>query len=306
MPESDPEVAEMDTAQTDTGQRRIPVTAIVLTFNEAVNIAPCLAAMARVDDVVIVDSGSTDDTLARAVATRPDVRIFSHPFQDFGDQRNWALDHTEPRHPWVLFVDADEFCTPGLLDEIAAFLAAPGQWVGAFVAGRNYFLGRWLRYSTLYPSYQLRLLKLGAVRYRKEGHGQKEVTDGPLHYLREGWRHEGFSQGVFHWIARHNRYSSEEIENLLALRTESIAVGALFSRDAVTRRRALKIVGARLPGRPMLRFLYAYILRGGFRDGLPGLIYCSLLLAHAIHISAKLQEQLHLRDSASKTSRGTQ
>jgi glycosyltransferase involved in cell wall biosynthesis len=273
----------------------VPVTAIILAHNEAVNIAGCLRSMARVDDVILVDSGSTDETLASAHTARPDVRIFSRAFSDFGDQRNWALDHCAPRHLWVLFVDADEFCTPELLDEIADFIAAPGAAVGAFVAGRNYFLGRWLRYSTLYPSYQLRLLKLGAVRYRKEGHGQKEVTDGPLHYLREGWRHEGFSHGVAQWIARHNRYSTEEVENLLALSMRTIDPKGLLSSDPIRHRRALKVLGAKLPGRPLWRFLYVYVLRGGFRDGGPGLIYCALLFAHAIHMSAKLHEQRYLQ-----------
>ncbi|QVL50084.1 MAG: glycosyltransferase family 2 protein [Thiocapsa sp.] len=272
----------------------IPVSAVILTLNEAVNIHACLKAMRRVDDLIIVDSGSSDDTLALALNARPDVRIYTHPFQDFGDQRNWALDHCEPRHPWVLFVDADEFCTTELLNEISTFVDLPGEAVGGFIAGRNYFLGRWLRYSTLYPSYQLRLLRRGEVRYRKAGHGQQEVTDGPLHYLSAGWRHEGFSQGVAHWISRHNRYSTEETSNMLALRSTSLRFADLLDRDPVTRRRALKILGAKVPGRPLFRFLYVYLLRGGFRDGVPGLIYCSLILAHAIHISAKLHEKRYL------------
>src|SRR5690606_30532219 len=112
------------------------------------------------------------------------------------------------------FVDADEFCSPALLDEISAFIANSGEHVGGYVAGKNYFLGRWLKHTTYYPSYQLRLLRFGEVRFRKEGHGQRETTDGPFVYFRESWRHEGFSQGVSHWIARHNRYSSEETELL--------------------------------------------------------------------------------------------
>lgn len=275
----------------------IPVTAIVLTMNEARNIGDCLRALARVEDVVVVDSGSTDETLHLARRARDDVRIFTHPFQDFGDQRNWALDHVEPRHEWVLFVDADEFCNEELLDEIAAFVAAPGDRVGGFIAGRNYFLGRWLRYSTFYPSYQLRLLRLGQVRYRKEGHGQREVSDGPLHYFRSNWRHEGFSQGVFHWIERHNRYSSEETELILRLRAEPLVWSELLAGDPIVRRRAGKRLGAKLPFRPLTRFLYTYVFKRGFLDGMPGLMYCLLRVAHDIHIVVKLRER-RIRDSA--------
>jgi glycosyltransferase involved in cell wall biosynthesis len=272
---------------------RVPVTAIVLTQDEAVNIRACLAALAPVEDVVIVDSGSQDDTLALARTQRPDVRVFVHPFRDFGEQRNWALEYTEPRHDWVLFVDADEFCDPELLEEIAGFIADPGDAVGGYVAGRNHFLGTWLRYSTMYPSYQLRLLRRGQVRYRKEGHGQRELTDGPLRYLRHGWRHEGFSKGVRQWIDRHNQYSSLEGELICRLREEPLRAAECLSGEPLRRRRALKRLGARLPGRPLLRFVYTYFARRGFLDGRAGWYYCLLRVAHDIHIGVKLKEQQH-------------
>lgn len=271
----------------------IPVTAIVLTHNEAANIGECLTRMERAQDVVLVDSGSTDDTVEAARSVRPDVRIFHHPFTDFGTQRNWALDHTDPRQPWILFVDADEFCEPALMEEIEAFIAAPGRFAGAFIAGRNYFLGRWLKHSTMYPSYQLRLLKRGSVRYRKEGHGQREVTDGPLHYLRASWRHEAFGKGIEQWIERHNHYSSEEADHLLALRTEPLRWRDLARRDPLPRRRALKTLAARLPFRPLFRFVYVYLFRRGFLDGYPGFVYAMLLSSHQIHIWAKIVERRH-------------
>lgn len=270
---------------------RIPVTAIILTLNEEKNIGLCLERLARVDDVVVVDSLSSDDTVAAVRRARPDARIFEHPFRDFGDQRNWALDKTRPKHEWVLFIDADEFCTDALIDEIAEFIGQPGSYVGAYIAGRNYFLGRWLKHSTMYPSYQLRLLKPGFVRYRKEGHGQREETNGPLHYLRQHWRHEGFSKGIHQWITRHNDYSSEEVELILRLRAEKLHLTQLVSTDAIERRRAMKILGAKLPMRPIGRFVYTYMIRGGFLDGYPGFLYCCLRVAHDLHIVAKLSER---------------
>lgn len=241
--------------------------------------------------MVIVDSGSTDGTLAIARQVRPDVRIFTNPFEDFGQQRNWALDNTTPRNDWVLFIDADEFMLPPLAREIDSFVRDPGDAVGAYIAGKNYFLGRWIRYSTYYPSYQLRLLKLGEVRYRREGHGQREVTDGPLVYLKNAWRHEGFSKGLHQWIARHNNYSSNEVELLLRLRNESISIHELLSREAVERRRAYKQLGARLPFRPVTRFIYTYLLRCGFLDGRAGVYFSLLRFAHDIHIVSKIAEQ---------------
>jgi glycosyltransferase involved in cell wall biosynthesis len=276
----------------------MPLTAIVLTYNEAGNIAACLKGVGPVPDVVIVDSGSTDATIELAKTARPDVRVLRHPFQDFGDQRNWAIDNCGGSNAWILFVDADEFCTPALLEEIARFVADPGECVGGFVAGKNYFLGRWLKYSTMYPSYQLRLLKRGHVRFRKEGHGQREVTDGPLYYLKESWRHEGFSKGLRQWIARHNDYSTQEVELILRLKDEPMRWPELMSRDAIVRRRALKRLGARLPLRPLMRFSYTYGLKRGFLDGYPGLLYCLLRMAHDIHIVAKLAERRRTRPYA--------
>jgi len=269
----------------------LPITAIVLTRDEEINIERCLRCLARVDDIAIVDSGSTDATLDLARAARSDVRVFSHPFRDFGEQRNWAIEHTKPKHDWILFVDADERCTDALLDEIETWLEHPGDRVGGFIAGRNYFLGRWLKHATLYPSYQLRLLKRGEVTFRKSGHGQQEVTDGALHYFNENWRHEALSKGLEQWIERHNRYSSEEAELILQLRREKLPWSDLLAKDPIARRRSLKRLAAKLPGRPWLRFLYTYVWRRGFLDGRPGLIYCLLRLAHDVQIMAKLEER---------------
>ena len=269
----------------------IPVTVIVLTYNEEVNIGRCLGALHAFEDIVVVDSGSKDSTLNTIREDFPKVRVYDHPFDDFGQQRNWALDETDAKFDWVLFIDADEFMEEPLVSEITEFVANPQGKVGGFIAGRNYFLGTWLKHCTFYPSFQLRLLKRGDVRYRKEGHGQREVTDGELDYLTASWRHEGFSKGLHQWIARHNNYSSNEVELLLRLRDEKLSVGGMFSLDSIKRRRALKVLGAKLPGRPLTRFLYTYVLRLGFLDGRAGFVFCQLRFAHDCHILAKIAER---------------
>ena len=121
---------------------RVQLTAIVLTYNEQENIGPCLATLDWVDDVVIVDSGSTDATVENALNTRSDVRVFANPFEDFGQQRNWALANTAPQHDWVLFLDADERSTPRFEQAIARTLDSPGETIGFYLCCRNMFLGR--------------------------------------------------------------------------------------------------------------------------------------------------------------------
>lgn len=267
---------------------RFPLTAIILTQNEAANIEACLACLDWVDDLVLVDSGSIDDTVPLARKARPDLRVFEHPFQDFGDQRNWALDHTQSQHDWILFVDADERITPACANAIRSHIQQANEIVGYFLCCRNLFMGKWIRHSTLYPSWQLRVLKKGHVRFQKEGHGQREVTSGPLAYIPEPYDHYPFSKGLEEWIARHNKYSTNEVELILRLRSEPLRIGEIFSRDAIIRRRALKKVAAHLPARPLLRFLYIYLWRGGFLDGKAGWHYALLRVAHEIHIVTKL------------------
>jgi glycosyltransferase involved in cell wall biosynthesis len=287
---ADSESQQAERLAIEESSRRFPLTAIILTQDEAENIGECLASLEWVDDVVIVDSGSTDDTIRRARETRPDVRVFTNPFQDFGEQRNWALDNTSPKYEWILFLDADERCNEACAQGIRQAVTAPGQHVGFFLTCRNYFLGRWIKHATLYPSWQLRVMKHGSVRYRKEGHGQREVTDGPLGSIANPYDHYGFSKGIAHWIERHNRYSTNEVELILRLRRSPLHLSHLFSRNEIKRRRCLKRLAARIGFRPPLRFLYTYILRGAFLDGRAGLFYCLLRVSHEIHITVKLAE----------------
>ncbi len=281
---------------------RFPITAIILTHNEEQNIGECLASLDWVDDVVFVDSGSEDGTLAAAKHVRSDVRQFHHEFQDFGDQRNWSLDETSPRHEWILFFDADERSTPEFSRAIQSAVTQPGKNIGFFLCYRNFFLGRWIKRCTYFPTWQLRLLKRGHVRYEKMGHGQRERAEGPLGYIKEPYNHYGFSKGIANWIERHNKYSTEEAEFQLTQRREALRLSQLFSRDALARRRCLKRLGSRVPCRPMARFLYTYILRGGFLDGRAGLTFCRLRLTHEMHIAIKMAERRAARTTHSQDS----
>ena len=269
---------------------RAPVSVIILTLDEEANIRACLDSLQWADDIIVLDSGSRDRTRELAGQARPDVRIFDHLFSDFGDQRNWALDHTHPRHSWILFLDADERCTPECADAILSAIRNPGNSAGFYLTCRNFFLGRWVKHCTFYPSWQLRLLKAGRVRFVKEGHGQREVSDGPLRYIPEPYDHFGFSKGIENWIARHNVYSTNEVELIHRLRLQPRALTDLFSLEPVRHRRCLKRLAARIGCRPLFRFLYMYVFRGGFLDGYPGFLFCMLRVSHEVHITAKLAE----------------
>ncbi|MEX2670955.1 MAG: glycosyltransferase family 2 protein [Phycisphaeraceae bacterium] len=272
-------------------RKRAPLTAIILTFNEAENIGPCLQSLDWIDDVVLIDSGSTDDTVALAQQARPDVRIFTNAFEDFGQQRNFALDHAEAKHDWILFLDADERSNLAFAEAIQNAIADPDGNVGFYLCYRNYFLGKWIKRCTMYPSWQLRLLKQGEVRYRKEGHGQREVTQGPLDYLHAPYDHYGFSKGITDWIARHNHYSSNEVELIQSLQTKPLVLRDLVSSDAILRRRCLKRLAARVGFRPLVRFVYLYFIRLGVLDGRAGFYFCLLRMSNDLNTTVKLVER---------------
>ncbi len=267
----------------------VPLTVIILTLDEEKNIEGCLQQLDWAEDVVLVDSGSQDRTVDEARKGRPDIRVFTREFTDFGDQRNWALDHTDPQHDWILFMDADERCVPPCAEAIRAAAEDPGDTVGFFLCSRSFYLGKWIRHCTLYPSWQLRLLRKGQVRFRKEGHGQREVTDGPLDYIDEPYDHYGFSKGLEHWLERHSKYAGEEVELILRLQSEALKMSDLW-RGPIERRRFLKRLAARVGCRPLLRFVYMYCIRLGFLDGRAGFEFCRLRFNHEMAITTKLAE----------------
>ena len=202
---------------TDMIPRSIPVSVIVLTHNEAVNIADC------VETLVGVRRESSSSTPAAPMALWTSCEIgfrrfasFSIRFEDFGQQRNWALDHAAVRNDWVLFFDADERCTAECAAAIEKAVAQPDGHDGFFLCYRNMFLGRWIRRSTLFPTWQLRLLRVGKVRYRKEGHGQREVMEGsagyitrPVRSLRVQQGHQGLGRAAQRILQQRSRVGSE-------------------------------------------------------------------------------------------------
>jgi glycosyltransferase involved in cell wall biosynthesis len=270
--------------------KTIPVSVIVLTQDEEINIRECLQSLTTFSEVIVVDSGSTDLTIPIIENEFAQVRLLHHDFEDFGAQRNWAIDHALPCNPWILFFDADERMTEECRQNIERAVCSSDSYVGYYLTYRNYFLGRPIVRCTLYPTWQLRLFRFGQVRFRAEGHGQREVTDGPLGYLKAPYDHFGFSHGVSHWIARHNRYSSEEAKLVLRLKNEPLGLRDLLSTSSIERRRCLKRLAARIGFRPFFRFVYLYVFRLGLLEGRAGLLFCLMRCAQEIHISTKIAE----------------
>ncbi len=266
----------------------VAISVLLLTLDEAANLPRCLDALAWCDDVVVLDSFSTDQTveLARARGARVEQRAFD----SFAGQRNHGLETIEFRHPWVLHVDADEVVTPELVDHMAR--AITDDHFDAYrIPSRTMFRGRWLRFSGMYPSYQVRLTRRGAFRFRQEGHGQKEdVAVERIGTVTTPYTHYAFSRGLHDWIAKHNRYSLQEAEEAVKRGHDRVRWRHVFARDPYVRRQTLRRLGQRVPCRPLVRFLYMYGFRLGFLDGRAGLTYCLLLASYELMIEVKVAE----------------
>lgn len=265
------------------------MSVLILTRDEEANLPGCLRSVSWCDDVVVVDSYSTDRTVE--TAAQAGARVFQRRFDDFAGQRNYAIDTIEFKHDWVFHLDADERFTPELLDECQRAVAE--DCCSAFLVPSKMMLaGRWLRHAATYPVYQMRLMKLGEVRFIQHGHGQREGTAARgVGRLTQPYLHYSFSKGLGEWFERHDRYSSQEAQECLReLRDCRVSWADLLSPDPVSRRRALKGLSARLPCRPLLKFAYMYAVRRGCQDGSAGLTYCYLQAAYERMICVKLRE----------------
>ena len=233
-------------------QGRPRISAVVTTLNEEHNVADCVASLLWCDEVVVVDSFSTDRT-AEIARSFEKVRFFERAYRGSASQKNWAMDQT--RFEWILIFDADERCTPELQAEITALLSS-GPAAEAYVIKRRvYFMDRVIRHSGWQHDRVVRLVRRGAGRYpNKRVHADMQ-TRGPAPVLRNPMLHymvESFDQ----YLPRIVKYGFW-----------GAAQGWKTNRSSGL---------AEVLGRPLWRFLRMYVLQLGFLDGMPGLVFCML------------------------------
>ena len=258
---------------------------MIFTLNEETNIESCLESVSWSDDIIVIDSGSSDRT--RELCTGPTVRFFEHEFEGFGSQRNWAIRETSSKYDWILILDADERVPADLASEIETATRAAGPEIAAFKVRRRFYLwGRWLRYSNLYPTWVVRLINKDRVRYKNRGHAETQEVEGGVLSLKHDLIDEN-RKGIDAWFDRQNRYSSQDALYESEQSGQSTEFKHLFSADPLDRRAAFKQMTRKVPGRPVWYFLYSYMFRGGFLEGRDGLAYCTMRALYQGMITAK-------------------
>lgn len=265
------------------------ISVLILTLNEERNLPACLDAVNWSDDIVVLDQGSTDATCK--IAREAGARVVSHSAGGEKEQRTYSIRQIPFRHAWVFNPDADEIATPELAEEMLRVVRDQGPEEAAYrMRRRTIFMGRWLRYSSLYDTWLTRLFRPERLSFQRTTN-LFSVVDGPVGYLQGYFIHQTFNNGMNAWLEKHNRYSwHEAFETLKSLDSGGLRLRELLSRDPLLRRRAVKEISFRLPCRPTLRFLYMYLFRKGFLDGGPGFHYCRLIALYDYMIVLKMKE----------------
>ncbi len=267
-------------------RRSLSITVVIPALNEQHNIADAIASVGMAERVVVVDSGSTDDTAQLSTDLGAEVVQFQYNPQNAVKKKNWALSTLDVQSNWTMILDADERIPPELWQAIAPRLADTS--ITAWALDREFvFMNRPLR--CFRPNWNVRLFRTGCAKYEDlglyaiPGSGDNEVhehmvVEGKVGYIRDAAMLHRDYRGIGPWVERHNRYATWEAHLYARLESEPLpSLQVLARADPIERKRHLRRVWTRLPCRPLLRFLIWYLLRRGFLDGREGLQFCLLM-----------------------------
>jgi glycosyltransferase involved in cell wall biosynthesis len=275
------------------------LSVVILSRDSEATIGATLAGAARVsDDIHVVDSGSSDST--PEIVKACGAALYHHPFENYGAQRNWAIATVAVRHSWELHLDADERLSDDLVAAILKLKANgfAGPAVGYFIPRLMMFLGAPIRHGGMYPIWHMRLFKRGHGRCEDRRYDQHFYVDGPTGRLPHPMI-DDVRMPLTVWTARHNQWADAEAEELLAGQSgPGVIVPKLTGGTPVQQKRALRAGYNRAPRflRAFLLFFYRYVLRLGFLDGTPGLIFFVLqTFWFRFLVDAKLYEAEKLR-----------
>jgi glycosyltransferase involved in cell wall biosynthesis len=255
---------------------RPSIAGVILTLNEEQYIARALSSLSWCDQVIVLDSGSTDATCE--VARLNGASVYKHiqepPFL-ITEQRNWALENCLITSEWVLFLDADEEVGSELKSTIIAELSSNSLYNSYELAPRFLFMGCWLKRTQSYPCWHPRLLKRGHT-YFTGGVWESFPPSATVGRIPQPYEHYAFSKGFVDWLQRHIRYASWESSSTLDYLQSPDNNKLLLTRSSSSRRIAFHL----WPLRPFLRLVQKYILQFGFMDGWQAALYCLLMFIY--------------------------
>jgi glycosyltransferase involved in cell wall biosynthesis len=270
------------------GERSVPVCVVVLTQDEEANIARCLGSVSWAQQIVVVDSGSSDSTVPIARSLGADVAL--QPWLGYSEQRDFALRLPLIRYDWIYFVDADEWVSGQLACEIAACLRST-SFAGFSHRLRLVFQNTWIRHCGWYTaSLVVRLVDRRYTKYNGAIVGERACVDGPVGRLQNDIVDEDL-KGLATWLHKHIRYAELEAERRGRPVSIFQRLHRIRRRDRTDSRplaRALlkDVIFPSIPAKPLALFVYMYVVRLGFLDGVAGLRFCFFHAWHEASIAA--------------------
>lgn len=254
------------------------LTVTVITRDEGENIGACLASVAWADEIVVVDSGSTDETVA--IARRQSARVEVRPWPGYGAQRNYAA--SIAAHDWILSIDADERVPPQLAAEIRTLLASEPERRGYRIPRLTWYLGRWIRGTDWYPDYQLRLYDRRAGQWDSRRVHESIALNGEAGLLQHDLQHFAY-RNISDHLATIDRYTTLAAEQWAEEGRHVPLAGVIFY--------------------PPFAFLRNYVLRGGFKEGTAGLLVSVL---NSYYVFLKMAKSWELARGAKRDARGAE
>jgi glycosyltransferase involved in cell wall biosynthesis len=271
------------------------ISVLILTKNEEQDLPGCLKSVSWSDDVHVFDSCSDDKTVE--IARNAGANVTIRPFDGYASQRNAALHDVQYSNDWILILDADERVPLELVTELTNRIKQAGPDVNGFrIRRRDYFNNTWLKHSQMTPFY-VRLIRKGKAHYHREINEVLQV-DGTIQDVDGYFEHYPFSKGLSHWLSKHNVYSTLEAKRWIEENSGTIDFSvkkALFSKDFGEKRYHQKGLFYKIPGRPVIKWLYLVIWRRSFLDGYAGITNATLQAIYEYFIVIKTKEMLTKR-----------
>jgi glycosyltransferase involved in cell wall biosynthesis len=266
------------------------ISVLILTKNEQQDLPGCLESVKWCNDVHVFDSYSDDDTVA--LATAFGATVTQRTFTNWAEHQNWGLSNIPFKHPWVLYIDADERVSEGLLQKISS-LAPNDNNAAAYEIRRRDFAWNnvWLKHAQMSPFY-IRLFRPEKIRYERLVN-PISIVDGPVSRIEGFLDHYPFSKGFRFWFARHLGYADMEASMRLLEIGSNVKFSlkhALFSKDFSVRRYHQKGIFYKMPGRPLIKWLYMVFVRRAFLDGFTGITYATMQSIYEYFIVLRTKE----------------
>lgn len=271
------------------------ISVLILTKNEEQDLPGCLASISWCDDIHVFDSFSDDQTIA--IAKKAGAITTQRVFDGYAKQRNAALKNLDYKYPWILILDADERIPENLVKIMKSKIDKVTTETNGFrIRRKDYLFNTWLKYSQISP-YYIRLVRKGKASYHREIN-EVLMVEGSVEEIDGYFDHYPFSKGFKHWLDKHNQYSSMEAQRWLEeqIGNEKFSIKKAFiNKDFSSKRYHQKGLFYKLPGRPVIKWLYMVIIRRAFLDGKAGITYATLQAIYEYFIVLKSKELIQVQ-----------